>query len=67
MNKTTDKTKTPQQTKTGEQTPDAAPATSQTETQPAKTEGPPTVPAGSEPPKDREYTRNVEERPTFRS
>jgi hypothetical protein len=65
MNKTTDKTKTPQQTKTGEQTPEAAPAPTETETQLTMTEGPPTeTPLVTEKPKtkgDREYTRNVEE------
>src|SRR5674476_315611 len=65
MNKTTDKTKTPQQTTTGEQAPEAAPAPTETETQPTRSEEPtteaPPVTTGSEPPKEREYTRNVEE------
>ena len=65
MNKTTEKTKTTQGTKTGEQAHDTAPAASETQTQPTETKEPPTetplVTTGSEPPEQREYTRNVEE------
>ena len=65
MNKTTEKTKTTQQTKTGEQAPEVAPATTETETQLSRSEEPtteaPPVTTGSEPPEEREYTRNVEE------
>src|ERR1017187_10489200 len=65
MNKTTEKTKTTQQTKTGEQAPEVAPATTETETQLTRSEEPTTgtapVATGSEPPKEREYPRNVQE------
>src|ERR1035441_10109205 len=63
MNKTTDKTKTPQGTKTGEQAPEAAPATTETETQPTKSEEPTieSPPVATDSPKERHYTLNVEE------
>ena len=65
MNKTTDKTKTPQGTKTGEQAPEAAPATTETETQPTRS-GEPTIESqpvakANETKNDRLYTLNVEE------
>ena len=65
MNKTTDKTKTPQGTKTGEQAPEAAPATTETETQPTRSEEPTIesqpVAKANETKNDRLYTLNVEE------
>src|ERR1039458_3796088 len=63
MNKTTDKTKTPQQTKTGEQASEAAPAPTETETQLTRSEEPTieSPPVATDSPKEREYTRNIEE------